>query len=193
MLPSSAQLSSWKWIKRKRRNRYRKPRGMIKPMIRVTKQDKQDQYGCELLLVELIENGTTVHKLTAVSGQPWAQVFRHCTDRGAHAGSCEPIPQGWYDGEKVVWAEDEPWARQRSPRTSRWVYNEGIGEWCSPLRPRVVMERGNFLFHMDYNRSGSPGSGGCVTFIYPDHGASYIKWRQQGPELVPVEIQWKLK
>lgn len=159
----------------------------IKPMVRLSllKPEKYEK-GLRMLLLELIEGGQTVHRLNSYSGQPGCQYFRRYKDPGSWAGNLEPIPQGWYDLERAVWAREE---------IGQEIYNNGIGKWCIPIRVRDrPIVRNEFLIHRDYNKPTSPGSAGCPCILYDDHEKIILDWRKKWSKspLIPFEVQWGL-
>lgn len=160
----------------------------IKPMVRLSRfvpGKREYVKGLELLHLELIEDGKTVHNLHVQSGQPGCQYFRHYNDPASYPGNMEPIPQGWYECHQTVYAINE---------IGQKIYNEGIGEWCTPLTPRqVTIRRSEFLVHEDYNRPNSPGTAGCAGLIYSDHSKIWRTWRDKWPGIISWETQWGIK
>jgi len=114
--------------------------------------------GLEKLSLEFVDpDGKVLDSLEVVSGQPEHQHFRVPEDPASVPGCLEPIPQGHYNIEDIDWAggKDNYTAEHPHP-------NNGIGPVFVPLTPTQTDDRGEFGFHMDWNRSNSPGSAGCL-------------------------------
>ncbi len=112
----------------------------------------------EKLLLEFIDpKGRVLAKLDVISGAPGAQEFRVPDDSLSFPGNLEPIPQARYTIGDIDFAggKDNYTVAHTHP-------TNGIGPVWVPLIKTQLDDRDKFGFHMDWNRSGSPGSAGCV-------------------------------
>lgn len=90
------------------------------------------------------------------SGQPNAQVFRRPEHPRSFPGNMEPIPQGKYRIENILFANGKDnYSGEHGP---------GLGPVWVGLTANFSDDRGAFGFHLDSNISTSRGSAGCVVF-----------------------------
>ena len=112
--------------------------------------------GLEKLSLKFVDpDGKVLDSLEVISGTPGNQHFRVPEDLASFPECLEPIPQGHY---KI---EDIDWAGGKDNYTTEHE-NPGIGPVFVPLTSLQTDDRGEFGFHMDWNRGESPGSAGCV-------------------------------
>ncbi len=114
--------------------------------------------GLEKLSLEFVDpDGQVLDSLEVISGTPGNQHFRVPEDLASFPGCLEPIPQGHYKIEDIDWAGGKDNYTAEHPAD-----NNGIGPVFVPLTPTQTDDRSDFGFHMDWNRSISAGSAGCV-------------------------------
>jgi lysozyme len=127
---------------------------------RLTRTGMTAYVDLEKLLLEFVSpQGNTVASLNVISGAPNAQEFRVPEDPLDFAGNLEPIPQGRY------MIGDIQWAGLRDDYTVNHAHpTNGIGPVFVPIIKtfRDPQPRDAFGFHLDRNKSGFPGSAGCV-------------------------------
>lgn len=124
-------------------------------------------------------------QFTVFSGQPYAQKFRRADDPQAIPKSNEPIPEGYYDGDQVEWANGQE-------NTWSGSFGAGVGNAWASIIPRQAMKRGAFGFHLDDNKDYAPGSAGCIVFWTPEEYMEWAAWRKKQPGLVELIVQWGL-
>lgn len=101
------------------------------------------------------------------SGQPWAQEFRDLPHEVA--GQYEPIPEGKYTPGPLEFA------------SGRWGdYSSEFKEiqspiWCVIHRTRAIG------FHLDGNRTNSPGSAACPVFRSNQDMRTFVDWWEEDP------------
>jgi hypothetical protein len=127
---------------------------------RLTRTGTQAYNNLEKLLLEFVSpQGNRVASLDVISGAPNAQRFRVPEDPLDFPGNLEPIPQGRY------MIGDIQWAGRRDDYTVDHAHpTNGIGPIFVPIIKtfRDPQPRDAFGFHLDRNKSGFPGSAGCV-------------------------------
>ncbi|MBD2234901.1 glycoside hydrolase family protein [Phormidium tenue] len=114
--------------------------------------------GLEKLLLEFVDpKGRVLATLDTIAGAPSKQNFRIPEDPASFPGNLEPIPQARYTIGDIQWAggKDNYKAEHAHP-------TGGIGPVFVPLIKTQPDDRDAFGFHVDWNRSSSPGSAGCV-------------------------------
>lgn len=132
-----------------------------KPFCRLTRTGTFDSYGCEWLALNFVSPmGTVMDTIQVVSGAPGKQNFELLED--GIAGSLKPIPQSRYIIADIEWAS----GKKDDYGASFPHETNGIGPVFVPLLRTIPVrdreDRDSFGFHIDWNRSGSPGSAGCV-------------------------------
>ncbi|MBD3886275.1 peptidoglycan-binding protein [Phormidium tenue FACHB-886] len=125
---------------------------------RLTRTGTTAYAGLEKLLLEFVDpKGRVLAKLDAISGAPGAQKFRVPDDPLSFPGSFEPIPQARYTIGNIDFAGGKDNYTVVHPHETN-----GIGPVWVPIIKTRFDDRDKFGFHMDWNRSSSPGSAGCV-------------------------------
>ncbi len=125
---------------------------------RLTRTGTTAYAGLEKLLLEFIDpKGRVLAKLDTISGAPGAQEFRVPDDPLSFPGSFEPIPQGRYTIGDIDFAGGKDNYTVVHPHETN-----GIGPVWVPIIKTRFDDRDKFGFHMDWNRSSSPGSAGCI-------------------------------
>lgn len=125
---------------------------------RLTRTGTTAYAGLEKLLLEFIDpKGRVLAELNAISGAPGSQEFRVPDDPLSFPGSFEPIPQARYTIGDIDFAGGKDNYTVVHPHETN-----GIGPVWVPIIKTRFDDRDNFGFHMDWNRSDSPGSAGCV-------------------------------
>lgn len=125
---------------------------------RLTRTGTTAYAGLEKLLLEFVNpKGRVLAKLDVVSGAPGRQNFRDPDDPLSFPENLEPIPQARYTIGDIEFAgTKDDYVTVHSHPTN------GIGPVWIPIIKTRFDDRGAFGFHMDWNRTGSPGSAGCV-------------------------------
>ena len=126
------------------------------PYLRLTKTNRQDKYGCQVLILEYIKSDKIEGSLQVLSGAPGRQLFR--IGSSSKSGSFEPLPEGkWF-------INDLRWAGGKDKYNGA-VFADAEGPVKIPLDyvgPKTT-ERSEILFHLDWNRDrGAPGTAGCI-------------------------------
>ncbi len=125
---------------------------------RLTRTGTTTYAGLEKLLLEFVDpKGRTLDKLDVISGAPGAQNFRVPDDPLSFPANFEPLPQARYTIGDIDFAGGKD-----DYVTEHYHPNNGIGPVWVPIIKTRYDDRDNFGFHMDWNRSSSPGSAGCV-------------------------------
>jgi lysozyme len=155
-----------------------------KPYLRLTKTNQKDKYGCYVLILEYIKNNRVADSLEVCSGQPNHQAFR--IGSNSNAGSYEPLPEGRWSISDIIFAG--------GVNDYETVYEDGVGPVKIPLdyaEPGDT-ERGEILFHTDWNRGrGFPGTVGCVGTYSLADTKTLVGWlRDTNPQNLYVD--WKL-
>ena len=111
----------------------------------------------DYLLEFVSPQGNILDWLDVISGAPGYQSFRVPEDPASFPGSLQPIPQARYTISDIMWAggKDNYVTEHAHP-------TNGIGPVFVPLIKTQNDDRDAFGFHMDWNKSDSPGSAGCV-------------------------------
>lgn len=125
---------------------------------RLTRTNASAYDGLEQLLLEFVSpQGRVLNSIDVVSGAPGHQEFRLPDDSLSFPGNLEPIPQARYTIGDIQWAggKDNYAAEHVHP-------TNGIGPVFVPLIKTQNDDRDAFGLHIDWNRSTSPGSAGCV-------------------------------
>lgn len=125
---------------------------------RLTRTGTTAYEGLEKLLLEFVNpQGRVLAELDVVSGAPGKQNFRVPDDPLSFSANLEPIPQARYTIGDIEFA-----GSRDDYITEHFAQTNGIGPVWVPIIKTQPDDRDNFGFHMDWNRSGSPGSAGCV-------------------------------
>jgi len=125
---------------------------------RLTRTGTTAYAGLEKLLLEFVDpKGRVLAKLDVISGAPGAQEFRSPEDPLSFPMNLEPIPQARYTIGDIDFAGGKD-----NYIDVHFHETNGIGPVWVPLIKTRPDDRDNFGFHMDWNRSDSPGSAGCV-------------------------------
>ncbi|MEB3333555.1 MAG: glycoside hydrolase family protein [Cyanobacteriota bacterium] len=126
-----------------------------KTYLRLTKTNKRDQFGLNVLILEYIKDGSCVGSLEVCSGAPGCQAFR--TGAESQAGSFEPLPEGLWQIENIAWCDG------RDNYTGN-TFSSGLGPVSTPLVYRAPgsTRRASIEIHIDWNRQGAPGTAGCI-------------------------------
>ncbi|MBD1877255.1 glycoside hydrolase family protein [Nodosilinea sp. FACHB-131] len=127
---------------------------------RLTRTGRTAYSSLEELLLEFISpQGNVAASLKVISGAPGRQNFRVPEDPLDKAGNLEPLPQGRYTIGDIMWAgARDDYSKDHAHETN------GIGPVFVPIIKtfRDPKPRDAFGFHQDRNKSGFPGSAGCV-------------------------------
>lgn len=149
----------------------------------LTRTGKRDSRGLDILALHRMTNSIPMGKLLVVSGARGAQVFRKGPD--SVSGSLQPIPQGRWRVEDIVWAGGKDnynasWGPSLGPASVPLTY---LGPGTTPRR--------NIEAHYDANAGTSPGTAGCIGFNSIADLKSFIAWlRADNPRL--LEVNWGL-
>ncbi len=127
----------------------------VKSWLRLTRTTTKDTSGCFRLKLDYVFEGAVRDSLFVVSGQPKRQFFR--SGKESVRGSYEPLPSGRWRIHDIIWAGARDVYDKR-------VHKEGIGPAKIPLEyiPKNGTRRDLIQIHIDWNRSTSPGTAGCV-------------------------------
>jgi hypothetical protein len=150
------------------------------PHLRLTRTQRRDDRGLELLQLQYLKAGRPAGELLVVSGAPGAQTFR--TGSRSRAGSLEPLPEGRYAIADIAWAGG------RDNYAASW--GPGLGPASVPLTyagPGTT-ERSAIEAHYDANASRSPGTAGCVGLRSVDDLRTLVGWlRDSDPRQLYVD------
>lgn len=141
--------------------------------LRLSKTDRKDRTGCVVLKLEYFKAGNSAGSIEACSGQPTKQNFR--TGPKSQSGSMEPIPEGRWSLHKIEWAGGKD-------NYSGKVWNGGLG----PAKIRLDYEepgttrRSAIEIHIDWNRSKSPGTAGCIGLLSVADFKTLAGWIESG-------------
>jgi lysozyme len=147
----------------------------------LTRTDQKDQFGCTKLVLSYFKNGAFVHSIDVCSGQPRKQIFRKGED--SRAGSMEPLPEGKWSIKDIEWADGKD-------NYVGAVWNNGLG----PAKIRMdFLDPGNtgrsaIEIHIDWNRSGAPGTAGCIGVQNVNDFRTLVGWlRETNPRSLFVD------
>ena len=125
---------------------------------RLTRTGTTAYAGLEKLLLEFVDpKGRVLAKLDVISGAPGVQKFRVPEDPLSFPMNFEPIPQARYTIGDIDFAGGKD-----NYKDVHFHETNGIGPVWVPLIKTRPDDRDAFGFHVDWNRSSSPGSAGCV-------------------------------
>lgn len=155
---------------------------MASPYMRLTKSDAKFADGTYKCLLQMFdEQGEVRASWTVCTGQGWAQVFRKA---GRNVpGSMEPLPQGSYYVHDIDWAGGK----------DNWnaSHGAGLGPVFVPIVCAEEKRRGDFGIHMDFNRTTSPGTAGCLGVIGESDMRDLVTWlRKLDPR--ELKVDWGL-
>lgn len=130
---------------------------------RLTRTSDVDHAGLVLLKLDFVTQNGVGDSMTVYSGNPDNQNFLLYTDFRSVPRSFQPIPQNRYtigdiefaggiDNFTINWPEPDGNAGPTS----------GLGPVWVGLTAQRPDDRGDFGFHLDNNKTVSPGSAGCV-------------------------------
>ena len=123
--------------------------------LKLTKTDRKDHNGLVKLILAYYKDGVLVDSVDVCSGQARKQTFR--IGKESRSGSMEPLPEGLWFVNNIEWADGKD-------NYSGAVWNNGLG----PVKIRLDYKkpdrtsRSAIEIHIDWNRSGAPGTAGCV-------------------------------
>lgn len=140
-----------------------------KTYLRLTKTNKRDQYGLNVLVLDYIKNGNLAASLDVCSGAPGCQAFR--TGAQSQPGSNEPLPEGLWRIDNIAWCDGPD-------NYTGQTFNSGLGPVSTPLdyRSPGSTRRGAIEIHIDWNRQGSPGTAGCIGIYSIGDYKTLVKW-----------------
>jgi lysozyme len=137
--------------------------------LKLTKTSVKDPSGCFKLKLEYFKNGQSNDFIEACSGQPTRQFFRKGVN--SVAGSFEPLPEGKWRINDIVWAGGKD-------NYNGTVFDSGLGPVSVPLdyvspdtTARTAIE-----IHIDWNRSTTPGTAGCVGLYSISDYKRFVSW-----------------
>lgn len=152
--------------------------------LRLTTSGKLDSLGLLEMSLEFVARGNVVKTVPVCSGAPGRQVLRAYGDPASRPGSLEPIPEGRYGIGLLEFAGG----------SFDWVdsWGPGLGDlWCSIIVSGSMARpggRNDFGFHLDENRSWSPGSAGCVVFTTKRDAEVWVQhMRKHDPKMLVVD------
>jgi len=157
---------------------------MSNPYMTLTKAETNDRfedgcYRCQLRMFDSFEH--LVGIWLVCTGQGWAQDFRKA---GLNIpGSMEPLPQGEYAIHDIEWAGGK----------DNWVvsHGPGLGPVFIPIVCREEKRRGEFGIHIDYNRSSSSGTAGCIGVLDEEDMKQIVQYlRELDPKV--LHVNWGL-
>jgi lysozyme len=139
---------------------------------------------CKLSFID--PQGQVVDSLKVISGAPGHQQFSLPGD--TEPGSLEPIPQARFSIADIDWAD----GKDNYNGAVHPIRGNGLGPVFVALNPQQnLYGRGDFGMHMDWNRSNSPGSAGCVCPTTIDDLKELVRLlRKYDPRL--LEVDWGL-
>jgi lysozyme len=155
-----------------------------KTYLRLTKTDQRDQEGLCILILDYIKNGAVSGSLKVCSGAATAQRFR--TGANSRAGSMEPLPEGRWHINDIAWCAGKD---VYGPA----IFSSGLGPVSTPLDyvGPASTERGAIEIHIDWNKSGSPGTAGCVGINDPAGYKRLVVWLRD-PDTKDLYVDWGL-
>lgn len=154
--------------------------------LKLTKTSKKDWAGCLVLNLEYIKDGQLQDSLEVCSGQPSKQIFR--TGSNSKAGSMEPLPEGKWYINNILWADGKD-------NYNGKVFNiSGLGPVSTPIAYKEPNTTGRSAIeiHIDWNRTkGSPGTVGCIGLYSIADYKQLVGWlREKDPR--DLYVDWKL-
>lgn len=156
-----------------------------KTYLRLTKTDRRDQNGLCILMLDYIKNGTVNGSLQVCSGAASAQRFR--TGAKSRAGSMEPLPEGRWKINDIAWYQN------MKDVYGPGVFESGLGPVSTPIDyfgPGST-ERGAIEIHIDWNKTGAPGTAGCIGINTVNDYKTLVRWlRDSDPK--DLYVDWKL-
>jgi N-acetylmuramoyl-L-alanine amidase/uncharacterized protein YraI len=168
--------------------RYVKRPGAVKErLLHLVRTNGSDEYGCKLLTLSIHEGdvSNSIETIKVVSGVPSRQDFE---TGGSHnvPNSLKPLPQGDYSVQPLI-----DWAGGKGNYNAS--FGPGLGPVWVPITPKFQTPRGDFGFHLDKNRTGSPGSAGCIVFTTDSDLRRFVAWFDD-PEIAPksLTVDWGL-
>lgn len=153
------------------------------PNLRLLRTNRRNAEGLEVLKLVRRIGGQELETLSCISGAPGRQSFR--TGAASRAGSLEPLPEGLW----AIGAED--WASGRDNYKATW--GPGLGAVVVPLEYSGPgrTERSTILFHLDANKTYSPGTAGCVGFYNVGDLQRLISWLR-ADSMQRLYVDWGL-
>ena len=155
-----------------------------KTYLRLTKSNSRDQDGLSILHLDYIKNGAVQGSLQVCSGGPSRQVFR--TGAESLSGSFEPLPEGKWTINNIAWcAGRDIYGPQ--------VFESGLGPVSTPLdyAGPGTTRRGAIEIHIDWNKSGAPGTAGCIGINTISDYKTLVRWlRDSDPR--DLFVDWGL-
>ncbi len=123
--------------------------------LKLIRTNSRDGDGLCVLKLSYVKDGVIRDSLRVCSGAPSVQRFR--TGSSSRSGSMEPLPEGRWRIHDIVWCAGKD-------DYGSAVFQSGIGPVTIPidyLGPGTT-DRRAIEIHIDWNKSGSPGTAGCI-------------------------------
>lgn len=155
-----------------------------KTYLRLTKSTRRDQDGLCILILDYIKNGAVEGSLQVCSGAASAQRFR--SGANSNAGSMEPLPEGRWHINDIVWCADKD---IYGPA----IFASGLGPVSTPISyvgPGST-ERGAIEIHIDWNKSGAPGTAGCIGINNVSDYKTLVRWLRDS-NTRDLYVDWNL-
>lgn len=122
--------------------------------------------GLAALDLSLMDGDNVIDTVRCTSGQPNHQVFRQGWQ--SQAGSMEPLPEGYYDVSRPIWAG--------AKNDFNTLFNAGLGPVVCDLTPKMQTSRSALEIHWDYNLANAPGTAGCLGIIDKLNLVKFLSW-----------------
>ncbi|HEY0462090.1 MAG TPA: peptidoglycan-binding protein [Pyrinomonadaceae bacterium] len=150
----------------------------------LTKTGQKDTSGCFKLNLQYFKDGQAIDSLSVVSGSSRHQFFR--TGKDSQRGSFEPLPEGKWRLSNIQWAGGKD-------NYSGRVWDSGLGPakiFLDYVEPGTT-RRGNIEIHIDWNKSTSPGTAGCIGINSISDFKKLVTWvRETDPK--DLYVNWNL-
>ncbi|NEO54475.1 MAG: murein L,D-transpeptidase [Okeania sp. SIO3B5] len=157
----------------------------MKTFLLLTNTGKLDYTGCNILKLEYVKDSEPVDSIHCCSGAPGRQFFRKGCDSWAR--SLEPLPEGQWYVDDIVWAGDT------DVFDAYQIWSSGIGPVTIPLEyvgPEET-DRSAIEIHIDWNSRYSPGTAGCIGIYSIEDMKKLVEWlRESDPR--DLFVDWEL-
>lgn len=155
-----------------------------KTYLRLTKTDQRDQKGLCILILDYIKNGSVGGSLQVCSGAASAQRFR--TGVNSSSGSMEPLPEGRWHINDIAWCAGKD---VYGPA----IFASGLGPVSTPIDyvgPGST-DRAAIEIHIDWNKSGAPGTAGCIGINNVSDYKTLVGWLRDS-DTKDLYVDWNL-
>ncbi len=161
-----------------------------KNYLKLTKTERQDEYGCYILKMEYYKDRRLIDSLDVCSGMRGQQKFK--TALKSIPLSNEPLPEGKWYIEDIKWAGGKD---HKDDYSGKYLFpDEGVGPVSTPLTYKEPnsTRRSAIEIHIDWNRRENyPGTAGCVGIYNIGDYKRFVSWLRE-TEPRDFYVDWNL-